>query len=123
MKNFTYFRPRTPEQAVGLLDARWGTSALLGGGTDLLDLQKEYIVEPDKVISLSGLGEGFRSIQVLEKKPPAFTLGAGVHLATIAGHAKLRRYCQALTQAAGEAATPQIRNMATLGGNLCQRNR
>ena len=39
MKNFTYYRPSTAEQAVGLLDNRWGTTELLAGGTDLLDLQ------------------------------------------------------------------------------------
>ena len=41
MKNFTYFRPTSPEQAVTLLEERWGTTELLAGGTDLLDLQKE----------------------------------------------------------------------------------
>ena len=55
MKNFTYYRPTTAEQAVGLLDAEWGTTELLAGGTDLLDLQKEYIAQPDKVVSLSGI--------------------------------------------------------------------
>ena len=54
MKNFTYYRPTTAEQAVGLLAAEWGTTELLAGGTDLLDLQKEYIAQPDKVVSLSG---------------------------------------------------------------------
>ncbi len=55
MKNFTYYRPATAEDAVALLADRWGTTELLAGGTDLLDLQKEYIAQPDKVVSLSGL--------------------------------------------------------------------
>ncbi len=55
MKNFTYYRPSTPEETVGLLDPRWGTSELLAGGTDLLDLQKEYIAKPDKVISIASV--------------------------------------------------------------------
>ena len=59
MKNFTYYRPTSAEQAVGLLDNKWGTSELLAGGTDLLDLQKEYIAQPDKVISLRDLGKEF----------------------------------------------------------------
>ena len=41
MKNFTYYRPTLAQQAVGLLDSEWGTTELLAGGTDLLDLQKE----------------------------------------------------------------------------------
>ena len=55
MKNFTYYRPKTVQQAIALLDNKWGTTELLGGGTDLLDLQKEYVAQPDKVISVAGI--------------------------------------------------------------------
>jgi xanthine dehydrogenase YagS FAD-binding subunit len=123
MKNFTYYRPTTPEAAVGLLAAEWGPTEMLAGGTDLLDLQKEYIAQPDKVVSLSGLGGKFTTIQLNDSKPPVFTLGAGVKLAAIAEHAELRKHCPALTDAAAQIGGPQIRNMGTLGGNLCQRNR
>ena len=123
MKNFTYYKPTTPEQAVGLLDEKWGTTELLAGGTDLLDLQKEYVAQPTKVVSLSGLNGKFSGIQVAEREPPIFTIGAGTRLAAIAEDAQLRQYCPALTTAAGIIGGPQIRNMGTLGGNLCQRNR
>jgi len=123
MKNFTYYRPSTAEQAVGLLAPAWGTTELLAGGTDLLDLQKEYIAQPDKVVSLSGLGEKFTAIKVNDSKPPVITIGAGVKLAAIAENAALREHCPALTDAAAQIGGPQIRNMGTLGGNLCQRNR
>src|SRR4051812_27407082 len=43
MKNFTYYRPATAEAAVALLEANWGNTELLGGGTDLHALQKDYI--------------------------------------------------------------------------------
>ena len=56
MKNFTYFRPTTAEQAVALLENRWGNTELLAGGTDLHDLQKEYIAQPTRVVSLTGIG-------------------------------------------------------------------
>ena len=56
MKNFTYYRPKTAEAAVALLDAKWGTCELLAGGTDLHDLQKEYVAQPDKVVSLGAIG-------------------------------------------------------------------
>src|SRR6266851_7536542 len=121
MKNFTYHRPTTPEAAVGLLDAKWGTSELLAGGTDLLDLQKEYVAQPDKVISLGGLAM-LQSIGGT-KNPLETIIGAGVTLAAIAADKTLREQFSALTTAAGDIGGPQIRNMGTLGGNLCQRNR
>ncbi len=118
MKNFTYFRPTTPEQAVGLLDSKWGTSELLAGGTDLLDLQKEYVAQPNKVISLTGITT-LAGIKIGD----TVTIGAGTKLADIAAHAELRKRFPGLTTAAGDIGGPQIRNMGTLGGNLCQRNR
>src|SRR5437763_1675305 len=98
MKNFTYFRPTTAEAAVGLLEARWGNTELLAGGTDLLDLQKEYIAQPARVVSLGGVG-GMNNIAVADK---TVTVGAGVKLADIAAHAQLRTLFPALTTAAGE---------------------
>src|SRR5262245_3402058 len=123
MKNFTYYRPSTAEEAVGLLDNMWGSSELLAGGTDLLDLQKEYVAQPDKVVSLRDLGADFQGITTWQKFPPVFTIGAGTTLAEIAAKPDLKKFCPALTTAAGDIGGPQIRNMGTLGGNLCQRNR
>jgi xanthine dehydrogenase YagS FAD-binding subunit len=121
MKNFAYYRPSSAEEAVGLLDKNWGTTELLAGGTDLLDLQKEYVAQPDKVISLRDVAK--RGITVMEKLPPIFIIGAGTTLAEIAAASELKRFCPSLTTAAGDIGGPQIRNMGTLGGNLCQRNR
>jgi xanthine dehydrogenase YagS FAD-binding subunit len=123
MKNFTYHRPASLEQVIPLLDESWGKCELLGGGTDLHDLQKEYVAQPEKVVSLTGLGGAFNQIRSDRKDPPTITIGAGVKLADIAADPVLRKYCAALTTAAGIIGGPQIRNMGTLGGNLCQRNR
>ncbi len=123
MKNFTYYRPAKVEDAVGLLDTKWGTSELLAGGTDLLDLQKEYISRPDKVVSLTGIGgDSFNAIEA-DRNAQTCRIGAGTKLAAIAEHQVLREMFPALTTAAGIIGGPQIRNMGTLGGNLCQRNR
>ncbi len=119
MKNFTYYRPTTAEQAVGLLDSKWGQTELLAGGTDLLDLQKEYIAQPDKLVSLGAIKE-LASIAVSRS---VAVIGAATKLADIAAHEALRDYFPALTTAASDIGGPQIRNMGTLGGNLCQRNR
>jgi xanthine dehydrogenase YagS FAD-binding subunit len=119
MKNFTYYRPTTPEQAVGLLEQRFGNTELLAGGTDLLDLQKEYVAQPARVVSLSGVAQ-LQNVSITDR---AITLGAGMLVAAIANHNSVKQHAAALAQAASEVGTPQIRNMATLGGNLCQRNR
>jgi xanthine dehydrogenase YagS FAD-binding subunit len=119
MKAFTYFRPTSVAQAVGLLENRWGNTELLAGGTDLHDLQKEYVAQPTRVVSLGGIAN-FAGIEVGEK---ATVIKAGTRIADIAGHAELRRRFPALTEAADQVGGPQIRNMGTLGGNLCQRNR
>jgi len=123
MKNFTYHQPTSVALALPLLDEQWGKTELLAGGTDLLDRQKEYVSQPEKVVSLSGIGGDFRKIEIKAPPgnfPPVITIGAGVKLAEIAENGQLP---VALRAAAGEIAGPQIRNMGTLGGNLCQRNR
>src|SRR5262249_36818140 len=119
MKAFTYYRPKTAQQAVGLLDSKWGKTELLAGGTDLHDLQKEYVAEPEKVISVGGI-TGLAGINADRN---AVTIGAGTKLAAIAEHPRLRKAFPALTTAAGDVGGPQIQNMGTLGGNLCQRTR
>lgn len=119
MKNFTYFRPTTAEQAVALLDNTRGNTELLAGGTDLLALQKEYIAQPGRIVSLTGIA-GLKTIVVGQHSA---SIGAGVTLAMIADHPELRRLFPAVTSAASDIAGPQVRNMGTLGGNLCQRNR
>src|SRR5216683_7843803 len=122
MKNFTYYRPKTAEEAVGLLDEKWGRVELLAGGTDLLDLQKEYVAQPDKVVSVSAIEE-LVGVKDLATGLTRYRIGAGTKLAAIADHADLKKLFPALTEAAGDVGGPQIRNMGTLGGNLCQRNR
>lgn len=125
MKNFTYHQPTTVAQALPLLEDQWGKCELLAGGTDLHDLQKEYVAQPDKVVSLTGIDGDFRKITAVNPPgafPPLVTIGAGVRLSEIAESKDLAAY-PAVTTAAGIIGGPQIRNMGTLGGNLCQRNR
>src|SRR6516225_3022615 len=109
MKNFTYYRPKTAKEAVALLDAKWGTSELLAGGTDLHDLQKEYVAQPDKVVSVIALDIPFNAATILPAKkkgdsdvPPMISIGAGAKLADIADSEYHRKYFPALTTAAGQ---------------------
>jgi xanthine dehydrogenase YagS FAD-binding subunit len=119
MKNFTYYRPSTVQQAVGLLDSKWGPVELLAGGTDLHDLQKDYIATPDKVVSITAI----KDLAGIKTGDGKIIIGAATKLADIAADAGLKKSCAALTEAASIIGGPQIRNMGTLGGNLCQRNR
>lgn len=122
MKNFAYCRPSTVPEAVGLLQGSFGKVELLAGGTDLLDLQKEYIAQPDKVVSLADVKE-LAGIRATRSMPPQISIGARVTLAEIAADKLIQQHATALAQAADLVGGPQIRNMGTLGGNLCQRNR
>lgn len=125
MKSFTYHQPATLQVALPLLDEKWGKTELLAGGTDLLDRQKEYVSQPEKIVSLTALGGAFREISSIAPPgafAPMITIGAGAKLVDIAESRLLAAY-PALTSSAAQIAGPQIRNMGTLGGSLCQRNR
>jgi xanthine dehydrogenase YagS FAD-binding subunit len=93
-------------------------TALKAGGVDLLDRMKEGLEAPARVVSIAGI-QGHDGI---EAGPPG-RIGALATLARIAADERLRQVYPALAAAAEGAATPQIRHMATLGGNLCQRPR
>ncbi len=116
MKAFTLVQARTLSEASR--EAAKPDSELKAGGVDLLDRMKEGYDSPKVVVSISAV-PGLARIDV---GPPA-KLGALATLAAIAADAGVRKHYPALAEAASGAATPQIRNMATLGGNLCQRPR
>lgn len=116
MKAFAYVTARTPESAVELIgkDGRF-----IGGGIDLLGELKEGLAEPDRLVNVKtvpGLDE-------IVPGPAKWTVGAGVKLTALAEHAELRRVFPALAEAAAEVGSPQMRNMATVGGNLAQHSR
>jgi len=118
MRPFEYATPTTKEQTVSLLGAQWGQAEVLAGGTDLLSLMKDDVVRPKRLVSISQL-------QGLDG--PAMNgqlrLSALTTLAELADNVNVVKDYPALAEAVNHAASPQIRNMATLGGNLCQRPR
>ncbi|MDQ2978960.1 MAG: xanthine dehydrogenase family protein subunit M [Acidobacteriota bacterium] len=93
-------------------------SLLKAGGVDVLDRMKEGLDSPERLVSISRVP----GLDRIEAGPPA-RIGALATLSRIESHPVLRRWYPALVDAAGGAATPQIRNMATLGGNIAQRPR
>jgi xanthine dehydrogenase YagS FAD-binding subunit len=100
--------------------ARGKTSLVKAGGIDLLDLLKENLLAPEIVVSLKEV-PGLAAI--IEDKGGGLRIGSMVTLAKLADHPILRRRYPALPDALDDAASPQIRNVATLGGNLLQRPR
>jgi xanthine dehydrogenase YagS FAD-binding subunit len=120
MRPFEYASPATADQAVKLLAALPDKAAVLAGGSDLLGLMKEGVETPERLVSLKAI----RELRGIRYAPATgFRIGALVTVAELAADAALRWELPALSDAAGRVAGPQIRNVATVGGNLCQRPR
>ncbi len=112
---FRYHRPRTVDEAVGLLD-RWGSRALpVSGGTDLIPNMKHRLFTPNHLIALKQI-PGMRGFR---REGSALVIGGAETLASVARHPEVRRRFPSLAAAAGQVAGPQLRNMGTLGGNIC----
>ncbi|HEX3885526.1 MAG TPA: xanthine dehydrogenase family protein subunit M [Stellaceae bacterium] len=92
----------------------------LAGGTTLLDLMKLDVMQPDALIDIGDLGRGGTRI---ERRSDALYLSAVTRMAEAAQHPDLMRDYPVVVQSLDLAASPQIRNMATLGGNVLQRTR
>ncbi len=112
---FEFRAPRTLEEAARILDGEGGSAMPLAGGTDLLPNMKRRQQVPRTLMSLRHI-EDLTRIQLHHS---GSRLGACITLADIAADRRFRNGLTALSQAASQVATPQIRNMATLGGNLC----
>jgi 4-hydroxybenzoyl-CoA reductase subunit beta len=112
---FEFRAPRTLQEAARILDAEGPSAMPLAGGTDLLPNMKRRQQVPRTLMSLRHI-EDLTRIQLHDS---ASQLGACLTLSDIATDPRLRNGFTALAQAASQVATPPIRNMATLGGNLC----
>jgi xanthine dehydrogenase YagS FAD-binding subunit len=119
MRPFEYLSPNSRSQAISLLGAAWGNSEILAGGTDLLALMKDDVLAPKRLINIKEIKD-LRGVTV---EAQGLRIGALTTLGDLADDATVRKNYPALADALIEAASPQIRNMATLGGNLCQRPR
>ena len=119
MRPFEYVQAGTIEEAVALCSADPGGSMLLAGGTDLLTEIKEGVARPRRLIGLEGIAE----LHGIRETDDGLTLGAMATIAEIASHPVIRSKYTTLSEAAAGLATPQIRNLGTLGGNLTQRPR
>ncbi len=117
MRAFVYHQPKTVAEAVRLLAQR--DTLAIAGGQDLLGAMKDGLLEPAHLVNLKSL-PGMREIR---ETGSGLQIGVLVTLTEIAEHPVIRRDYTCLAEAAEAVATPQIRNVGTIGGNLCQRPR
>ncbi len=120
MNAFEYASPTTKEQVVKLLGGTWADAEVLAGGTDLLSLMKDHIVEPKRLVNIKEIKE-LRGISFTSKS--GLRLGSTVTMQEILDHPVLKREYRGIVQAAAGITSPQIRSMGTVGGDLCQRPR
>jgi len=117
MKVFDYYRAASPAESMAAI-ASHQNAMFLAGGTTLLDLMKIDVLTPDTVVDVNPLA--LREIEVTDE---AIVVGANVSNSQLAWHPAVRERFPVLTQAILSGATTQIRNMATVAGNILQRTR
>lgn len=116
LPQFDYIAPRSSGELVEALARYRGRARILAGGTDLIVLLRERIVEAECLIDIRGISELHG---IVGDEAGGLTIGAGTRIREITRSAVIRDQYHALYQAAGHLGSEQIRDMATLGGNSC----
>ncbi|MFE0758122.1 FAD binding domain-containing protein [Inquilinus sp. NPDC058860] len=116
MRPFDYDRAASAQEAVRA--AAGQAAQFIAGGTTLLDLMKLDVMRPERLIDITGIGE-----DRIESTARGLHLGAMARMANVAADEDIRRDYPVVAQSLDLAASQQLRNMATLGGNLLQRTR
>jgi len=116
LPRFTFHAPEALSEALKLLSDHGPEAMLVAGGTDVYPKMKRRQFQPKALVSLRGLRE---LAAVRGEAGAGMTLGAGATLTEIANHAEIKTHYAGLSTAAGAVSTPVLRNMGTLGGNLC----
>jgi len=119
MQAFEYANPASLQEALGQLGNKWGEADVLAGGTDQLSLTKEYLATPKRLVNIKNIKE----LGGIQNSKTGLRIGATVTLEELAENAEVRKAFPALAEAARGVSSPQIRNMGTVGGDLCQRPR
>jgi len=113
--NFRLLRPRTSPDALGLLSEHRAEVRVLAGGTDLLPSMRQRLFEPQYVMDLRLLSD----LKGIRETEHGVEIGALTTLREIEGSKLLQRDYPVLVEAAKTVASPLIRNMSTIGGNIC----
>jgi xanthine dehydrogenase YagS FAD-binding subunit len=120
MQTFKYVQPKSLSDAAGISEKEGDAAVLFAGGTDVLGLIKNDIISPSEVINL-------KSIPGLDKieypNGAGLKIGALTTISEIAEHPDIMKNFTVLAEAVKEVGSPQLRNVGTIGGNICQRPR
>ncbi|MFZ0536305.1 MAG: FAD binding domain-containing protein [Candidatus Sulfotelmatobacter sp.] len=116
LPQFRLLRPRSIDEAVASLAKHAGNIRVLAGGTDLIPSMRQKLFEPEYVLDLRGIAE-LRGVR--RQSDGGAEIGALTTLSTIEKSEYLRQHFPVLTQAAATVASPVLRNMGTIGGNIC----
>ena len=119
MERFEYANPSTLKEAVGMLSDGWGETEILAGGTDLLSLMKNYVATPKRLVNLKSISE----LHAIHESNGDIHIGALTTLQELHDHEAIHAEYHSLAHAAGSVSSMQIRNLGTVGGELCQRPR
>lgn len=129
MNKFSWYEAKSLEDALEqvnstvseqLYTASKGAAVFKSGGVDVMDWVKEGLLQPEKIVNIRNI-PGLDTMSFDKKE--GMSIGANVTLAELASNSEIKEKYLAVHQAVNHAATPQLRNMSTLGGNLAQRNR
>jgi len=119
MDKFSYASPKSVKEAVTLLSSNPGEVEVLAGGTDLISLMKDYLATPKLVVNVKEI----RELHGVRTEKGWVSIGAATTLDDLTENQMIRTKYPSLYEAAMGITSPQIRNMGTVAGDLCQRPR
>jgi xanthine dehydrogenase YagS FAD-binding subunit len=119
MERFSHINPATPAEAVHAVATASGTARFLAGGTTMVDLMKLGVESPNTLVDITRIS----GLQEITTDGVELIFGALARMSDVADNAVVKRDYPLLSEALWRAASQQLRNMATLGGNLLQRTR
>ena len=119
MHKFAYVNATSIDRVPSLLGRTWDEAQVIGGGTDLVGELKDYLVTPKRIVNLKSIP----GLSYIRQENDGLKVGALTTLSDIESNETIEKQYRVLQQAVSLIATPQIRNVGTIGGNICQRPR
>lgn len=119
MDSFEYAKPSSLKEAIGLLGSDWDDASVFAGGTDLVSLLKDDIEDTKRLVNIKGIAD----LNRIRESDVGLHIGAGVTIEELLSNRAAREQFPAITEAADGVRSPQLRNMGTVGGEICQRPR
>lgn len=119
MQPFEYAKPASVKEAVALLGSDWQQASVFAGGTDLLSLLKDDIEDTKRLVNIKGIA----ALNYIHESAAGLHVGTAVTMEELASNRMIREQFPIITDAADGIGSPQLHNMSTVGGWLCQRPR